>query len=86
MIFLVEYDRSTGRTLTFKSFEDSEACEARNSMLHLELNLHRAGIEREVVLLEAAHEAILHRTHARYFHESISDLVRSWKTFYARGR
>jgi hypothetical protein len=86
MIFLVEYDRSTGRTITFKSFEDSQAREAQDSMLHLELSLHHAGIEREVVLLDAADEAILHRTHARYFHESISDLVRAWEAFYARGR
>lgn len=84
MIFLVEYDRSTGRTITFKSFEDSQASDARDSMLRLELSLHRAGIEREVVLLEAANEAILHRTHARYFHESIGDLVRAWAVYYAQ--
>jgi len=40
----------------------------------LELELHRQGVEREIVLLEAQSEDALRRTHRRYF-ESLEDLA-----------
>lgn len=76
MIFLIEYNRSQGRIITFRAFEDSARREAEDSRLQLELELNRHGTEREVVLLEAASEKALRRTHRRYF-EDLSELVNS---------
>jgi hypothetical protein len=76
MIFLIEYDRSQGRIVTFRTFDDSARQEAEDSRLRLELELNRLGTEREVVLLEAASEEALRRTHRRYF-EDLSELVNS---------
>ncbi len=69
MIFLIEYDRPTRRTLLFKTFDDSERIKAQNDRLQIELDLNRRGLllEREVVLLEARDEQALRRTHERYF-------------------
>ena len=76
MIFLIEYDRSQGRIVTFRAFDDSARQAAENARLQLELELNRLGTEREVVLLEAATEQALRRTHRRYF-EDLSELVNS---------
>jgi hypothetical protein len=76
MIFLIEYDRNRGDIVTFKTFDDSERQTAENSRLEIELELNRLGTEREVVLLEAATEEALRRTHRRYF-ENLSELVNS---------
>jgi len=76
MVFLIEYERSRGQIVTFKMFQDSERRNAENSRLEMELEHNRLGIEREVVLLEAATEAALRLTHRRYF-EDIDELVRS---------
>lgn len=67
MIFLIEYDRPKGRAVTIKEFEDSDRSKAQNSRLELELDLNRRGVDHEVVLLEAASEDALRRTHRRYF-------------------
>jgi hypothetical protein len=76
MIFLIEYDRIRGRIMSFKAFDESERMKAEDSRLQLELELNRVGTEREVVLLEAASEEALRRTHRRYF-EDLSELVNS---------
>ena len=76
MIFLIEYDRSQGRIVTFRTFDDSARQEAEDSRLQLELELNRLGTEREVVLLEANTEEALRRTHRRYF-EDLAELVNS---------
>ncbi len=76
MIFLIEYDRSQGRIITFRAFDDSARQEAEDSRLQLELELNRSGTEREVILLEAATEHALRRTHRRYF-EDLNELVNS---------
>ena len=76
MIFLIEYDRSQGRIITFRAFDDSARREAEDSRLQLELELNRRGTEREVVLLEATSEEALRRTHRRYF-EDLAELVNS---------
>lgn len=76
MLFLIEYDRSCGRIVSFRSFDDLEGREAEDARLQLELELNRHGTEREVVLLEAASEKALRRTHRRYF-EDLSELVNS---------
>jgi hypothetical protein len=74
MIFLIEYDRSEGRIITFRKFDDSERQKADEARLEMELGLNRLGMEREVVILEAATEEALRRTHRRYF-ENLSELV-----------
>jgi hypothetical protein len=64
MIFLIDYDRKRARIRLFKAFENIER-------LDLEIS-DRA--DAEVVVLEAADEATLRKTHARYF-ESASELL-----------
>lgn len=76
MIFLIEYDRARGELVNFRAFQDSERSDAENSRLEMELNLNREGIEHEVVLLEAANEDALRRTHRRYF-ENLDQIGRS---------
>lgn len=81
MIFLIEYDRPTRRTLLFKTFDDTERRKAQNDRLQIELDLNRRGLllEREVVLLEARDEQRLRRTHERYF-ENLPEHVKSTVT------
>ena len=76
MIFAIEYDRPSGSIVTFRVFDDSERLEAEKLRLEIELDLNRRGIDHEVVLLEAANEDALRRTHRRYF-EDPSQIVRS---------
>ena len=73
MLFLIEYDRSSGEIVTFREFDDSERRKAEDARLEMELELNRLGTEREVVLLEAASEEALRRTHRRYF-ENLAEL------------
>ncbi len=74
MLFLVEYDRNRGRLVTLTAFEDGARDAADDARLDLELKLSRCGIQREVVLLEAATEDDLRRTHRRYF-EGLNELA-----------
>jgi hypothetical protein len=76
VLFLIEYDRNRGRIVKLEMFEDSARQRAEDSRLEIELALNRRGIEREVVLLEAATEQALRRTHRRYF-EDLEELVKS---------
>ncbi len=76
MIFLIEYNRPEGRIVTFQRFQDSERLKAQNARLELELDLNRRGINHEVVLLQAASEKALRRTHRRYF-ETLRQILES---------
>jgi hypothetical protein len=67
VIFLIEYNRSKGQLVTFESFADTERSVVEDMRLDLELALLRTQIDHEVVLLEAASEAAIRRTHGRYF-------------------
>jgi hypothetical protein len=67
MFFLIEYDRPEGRLVTFQRFQDSGRLKAQSARLDLELDLNRRRVNHEVVLLEAASEEALRRTHGRYF-------------------
>jgi hypothetical protein len=71
MLFLIEYKRSEGRIVTLKSFDDSERAKADQSRLAVELDLNEKGIDHEVVLLDAADEQALRRTHRRYFEDVV---------------
>jgi hypothetical protein len=75
MIFLIDYDRKLGRIIKLETYQDSEQSKASASRLSLELAYHRQGIEREVVLLEAANEQAIRRTHRRYFAD-LAELAR----------
>lgn len=74
MIFLIEYDRDRGRIVTIRSFKDSERKRSEELRLQLELDLNQKRIDSEVVLLEAATEQALRRTHRRYF-ENLTELT-----------
>ena len=74
MFFLIEYNREQGRIVTINSFEDSDREKAKESRLELELKLNLGGINNEVVLLEAANEEAVRRTHRRYF-ENLTELT-----------
>jgi hypothetical protein len=76
VLFLIEYDRNRGRIVELGVFENSERQKAEDSRLERELALNRQGIEHEVVLLDAATEEALRRTHRRYF-EDLNELVKS---------
>jgi hypothetical protein len=78
MIFLIDYDRGRGHIVSLSSFPDSELRKAEDSRLAVELTLNQAGIQREVVLLDAADEEALRRTHRRYFVD-VEELLRSVK-------
>jgi len=67
MIFLIEYNRSKGRIVNIRDFDDSQRREAEDSRLEIELDLNRKGVDHEVVLLEAESRNALDRTHGRYF-------------------
>ena len=74
MIFLIQYDRHEGRMISIESFNDSERTKAQDLLLTLELQLNQNGNDKEVVLLEAASEEAVRRTHRRYF-ETLADLT-----------
>ena len=76
MLFLIEYDRGEGKIVSFREYGDVDRLTAESERLNLELDLRNAGEEHEVVLLQAASQEALRRTHARYF-EDISDLVKA---------
>ena len=67
MIFLIDYARVRGKLVSILSFDDAQRDAAEKARLQMELTLHRKGITREIVLLQAADEAALRETHRRYF-------------------
>lgn len=69
MIFLIEYDRHAGHLASIRTFESSERQAASAARLKLEIALMTEGRKREVVLLEAASEEALRKTHGRYFRD-----------------
>lgn len=79
MIFLIEYNRSEGKIVTMRDFEDSERLEAEEARLAVELNLHSRGLDHEVVLLEAENRDALLRTHLRYFRD-LQQIIGSTQT------
>jgi hypothetical protein len=77
MIFLIEYNRSEGRIVTFQGFDEAQRRLAEDSRLEIELDLDRKGVDHEVVLLVAASKDALLCTHQRYFVD-LEELLRSW--------
>ena len=68
-----------------KPFGKSNLRAAQDVKLELELALHRRGVEREVVLIEAESEDELRRAYRRYFEDlptllqSVIDQVRAMR-------
>lgn len=67
MIFLIHYDRTSGRLISLREFSDKDREGASIARLELELELLCSGGGHEVVLLEAPSQEILKNTHRRYF-------------------
>ena len=76
MIFLLEYDRHAGQLVNLARFPDALRPEAESSRLSLELRNFAASVSHEIVLLEAAAESHLRRSHRRYF-EGLEELSRA---------
>ncbi|MBN1868046.1 hypothetical protein JW916_12235 [Candidatus Sumerlaeota bacterium] len=68
MVFLIDYNRRESRIVSMRTFDESERRKAQDALLALELEHHRKGMtDHEAVLLEAASEEALRKTHRRYF-------------------
>lgn len=67
MIFLIHYDRQSGRTLTFQDYLDSERERAQDERLRLEMQFNLGSASQEIILLEADSLEALRQTHAKYF-------------------
>ena len=74
MLFLIDYDRKKGEIVSLRTFSESEQTPANDARLELELSLFHSGVEREVVILEAASEEQIRKTHARYS-SSLEELI-----------
>lgn len=74
MIYLIHYDRPSRQLLRMQPYADAQRQQAEDARLALELSLIGNGREQEVVLLDAADESSLRRTHGRYFY-SLAELV-----------
>jgi hypothetical protein len=79
MIFLIRYDRPAGRIVTFEVFEDSDRRRADDARLEIEFEINEKGVDHEVILLQAASEEAVRRTHRRYF-QTLADIARSGRT------
>lgn len=80
MIFLIQYNRERGSIVRLESFTDSDRIRAEDTRLALEIELSREAVDDEVVLLEAATEAAVRRTHRRYF-EDLHELTSQTASF-----
>ncbi|HSV66033.1 MAG TPA: hypothetical protein VLJ59_09045 [Mycobacteriales bacterium] len=72
--FLLVYDRSAGRLLSL--VEHPTRAGALQARFDTEKQ-HRHDTSIEVVVLTAASEQVLHRTHARYF-KDVGQLASDW--------
>lgn len=67
MLFLIEYDRLRGEIVSMSTHADDQRVHVDEARLHTELRLRREASRREIVVLQAASEDALRKTHARYF-------------------
>jgi hypothetical protein len=80
MLFLIQYDRRAGRIVRMERFTNDQWDLAAETRLDLELELQRRRQNHEVVLLDAASEEALHKTHGRYF-EDVEGLLAAMASF-----
>lgn len=76
MIYLVQYDRQSGTLRAMHTYGDAQRGAAEQARLALEVEKLHAGVTSEIVILEAANEVELRKTHRRYF-EPIEQLLRA---------
>lgn len=67
MLFLIQYHRRACKLVRFERFASTQRSEAMRAKLNLEIELRHRGVNHEVVILEAASEEALRKTHLRYF-------------------
>ncbi len=68
MIFLIKYQRSSGKVQELRQFNNIDRQEAEDARLESELELlGNQSLDYEVILLEAETEVALRKTHSRYF-------------------
>lgn len=75
MIFLICYDRASQQLLELREFEPARLAEAIDLRFKMEMEAHRRGEAREIVLLEADSIETLQVTHGRYF-KSFGEILR----------
>ena len=63
----MEYDRSTCALVQLLRFANEQSADANCARLDLELRQMKSGVSHEIVILGAASEKHLRRTHRRYF-------------------
>ncbi len=76
MFFSIQYYRQNGQIVTFERYMEPQRAKAEDARLAMELKLQAEGVEREVVMLEAASEEALRKTHRRYF-ETLQSLAKA---------
>ena len=76
MIFLIHYNRSSGKIVKIIDFQESQRVQAEDARLKMELDLIGRKDGDEVCLLEAGSIEALQKTHRRYF-ESLRTLTAS---------
>jgi hypothetical protein len=74
MLFLIHYDRRAGHIVRLERFTNDQRELAAKTRLNLELELQGRRQNHEVVLLDAASEEALRKTHGRYF-ENVEGLL-----------
>jgi hypothetical protein len=74
MRVLIEYDRPSGSLIQIQTFAAEDSATANETRLALELDRLHTTSKREIVILDAESEAVLRRTHGRYF-ETIKALA-----------
>lgn len=67
MLFLIEYDRLRGEIVSISTHADDQRALVDEARLGMELRQRRDATLHEVVVLQAANEDALRKTHARYF-------------------
>jgi hypothetical protein len=75
MNYSIVYDRAKQETILREQYSDEEGEELRVRRLELELNAQILGEDVEVVVLQAASEDALMKTHARYFKSEAEKLT-----------
>lgn len=66
MLYLLHYDRSKSKLVSFKDYPDTDRALALNDRRDLEIQYNRADGSQEVVLLQAQDRDQLRRTHPKY--------------------
>lgn len=73
MIYLIHYNRKAGHLSSIREYPERERANASQAKLELEISLLCENGDHEVVLLEAASQDELRKTHRRYF-DSLEDM------------